>query len=173
VGYSLQQAIRDAQASLPVSSQDVPELSDYEKYMLAAHIKERFVNGKEHRWWWEHWKVRTLSVQFSRQNPERFPLIIPPPHDHIYVIFPTESPQCAYEGTLSTIVALLWEIVGLDEFCLVGSRGDWLMYENHHDRSVFVGLWAMRSLKAYMQSHPEDIENVFISALGKRSYFCP
>lgn len=168
--FSLQSEIQMAQATLQLSLPSFQELSAYQSQLIYMHIEQRFVNGTGYTWWWEHWKHRAVCVKFKQDTLEQIAAVIPPPHEQMYVVFPTDPRPLAYEGSLSEIMSILGEVQVLDEFCLVGPAGDWLVYENHHGQCSFVGLRAMRYLKEYTYQYPQAIANMSVFPRAKSSF---
>ena len=145
VTIELEQAIKTLNFS-----RDIIDRTDIEfNKKLYFTLLEKFVEGKDRRWWWEAFK-KSFQFQSFDYPPEHFNAIIPNLNQHVWFMIEDdhESFYPIYDVDPKFLKSILDECFGF-EYYIINKKQTWLLCENHHNILIGIGE-GLRSLNLHL-----------------------
>ena len=143
---SLRVDIERAKNELVISDNEFRELKTNEWELVQSKILKAFLYDRpqsiKRSWLWDDLKVVVHSIGCITDPYEKLNLLIQ--RDAIVYFFVNETMNeqtkyWYYQGNVNSIISIIGEIIGLDEYYIVSKKYDWLLCTNHHDVLIGAG----------------------------------
>ena len=138
----LRSEIERVRKAFQISFDDFRELKINEWKSIEDKIEENFLSEKlpNSNWIWNNLKVESISINCKTNPFDKLDLLLDKKEKVYFFVNETVSEQTKYwyyEGRIESIMQILEEVEGFDEFYLCSKKYDWLLCVNHHD--VLIG----------------------------------
>ena len=130
--------------------------------IIQANIEKHFLYQRpsniNRSWLWEDLKAETYVI-FCKKDPyEKLKLLVDENEIVYFLVNETVNEVTEYryfEGNVESIISIIGESSGLDEYYLISKKYDWYLCTNHHN--VLIGTGTMIAL---MKENEEKIKIV-------------
>lgn len=133
--------IQSAVERLGLAPSAMVQMDRAESNRVYTAALNRFVGGRDRRWWWEAFRHAGVSLPCPTGDGwRRLPAIVPNPQERIWFIAEDDQlPQYpVFETSAEVASTVIGECYGF-EYYLVESDFAWLVCETHHDVMFAVG----------------------------------
>jgi hypothetical protein len=152
-------AVAQAKLALKISDSEFEKQPVEESETIVNQIEERFVDGHQWLWWWEH----LLQVDFAARHREDRGFLwlhqmLPESEPIVWFVvepFGEKNQFSLYETQAKHIQPILEECICF-EYYVVAKDLSWLMGENHHGCFFCVGEPVTTRLKHIVEQNPEQ-----------------
>ncbi len=138
---TIRDEIDQAMLDLGLSDAQIRLLPDNEGLAVYTAAEEHFVDGRNWRWWWEHFRLPSAWAYFSDDQGFRKLIdLVPSMTEKVWFI--AEESKLKHSPVYETDTAVVQEIIGNCygfEYYLVAQDYRWLLGENHHSSLFAVG----------------------------------
>ncbi len=141
--------IASAIETLGLSEKDCALLDDAKASGVRNRIAESFLSVPDSKWWWEHFKLDSVSIRCADQMGfKRLPELVPDADAPLFFVAEDSSLPFypVYEASARVVSAIIGECYGF-EYYLVPEDYAWLLCENHHDYLIGAGQPIMQGLQ--------------------------
>lgn len=142
--------IERAREELNIGNERFRELNINEWNTIQVNIEKHFLYQRPSNitrsWLWNDLKVETFGIVCKNDPYEKLDLLIDRNEIVYFLVNETINELTKYwqyEGNIKSIILIIGELLGLDEYYLISKKYDWFLCTNHHD--VLIGTGTMIS----------------------------
>lgn len=142
----LRSYIERARKDLPIKVEEFRELKIGEWESIQKNIYYAFLFQRRQEtkrsWLYNDFKLEDYAIGCKSDPYERLNLLIDEGELVYFIVNETVNEQTKYwyyEGKINSIIAVIGETVGLDEYYLSSKKYDWLLCTSHHEILIGVG----------------------------------
>ena len=152
-------SIAEAKATLRIADAEFEKMSSEQAQVIVKRIEDKFVEGSDWTWWWEHLRQTDL-VAFHIEDAGYMWLrqMLPEQEESVWFIvepFDEKKQFSIYQALTKHIQAVLEECFSF-EYYVVASDLSWLLGENHHGCFFFVGEPVTTRMQEIVAEHPDE-----------------
>ena len=142
--------IERAKKELDIKKSDFRALNINEWNAVQSNIEIHFLyerpSNVRRSWLWDDLKVETSGIVCEFDPFEKLSLLVNKNEIVYFLVNETVNELTkywCYEGTIDSIISIICESYGLDEYYLISKKYEWFLCTNHHD--VLIGTGTMIS----------------------------
>ena len=142
--------IERVRKELNINENEFKELNINEWNTIQTNIETYFLNKRpsnvKRSWLWGDLKSETFGIACENDPYEKLELLIDKNELVYFIINETVNELTKYwyyEGNINSIISVIGESLGLDEYYIISKKYDWFLCTNHHD--VLIGTGSMIS----------------------------
>lgn len=142
----LRSDIERARKDLSIRAEEFRELKIGEWENIQKNIYDAFLFQRRQEttrsWLWNDFKVEDYAIGCKSDPYEKLNLLLDEDELVYFFVNETVNEQTKYwyyEGKINSIISVIGETIGLDEYYLSSKKYDWLLSTNHHDVLTGVG----------------------------------
>ncbi len=154
--------IERVRKELNIKNDDFRDLNINEWNTVYSNIKKKFLYERPSKvkrsWLWDDLKVETFGISCKNDPYEKLGLLIGKNETVYFLVNETVNEMTKYwfyEGKVDTIISVIGESLGLDEYYLISKKYDWFLSTNHHDVLIGTGtiIARMKKLEEKITAH--------------------
>lgn len=152
--------IERSRKELKINDGEFRELNINEWNVVQANIEKHFLYQRPSNvgrsWLWNDLKTETFGIVCENDPYDKLDLLINGNEIVYFLVNETINELTKYwyyQGKIGSIISIIGESMGLDEYYLISKKYDWFLCTNHHD--VLIGTGTITSL---MKENEEKIK---------------